>query len=34
MLVIPDTWEAEIGGSLFEASPGKKVSEVLSQRIS
>jgi hypothetical protein len=31
MPVIPATWEAEIGESRFEASPGKK-SELLSQK--
>jgi hypothetical protein len=30
-LVIPATWEAEVGGSQFKASPGK-VSETLFQK--
>jgi hypothetical protein len=31
-VVNPPTWEAEIVGSQFKASQGKKVSETLSQR--
>jgi hypothetical protein len=33
MLVIPPAQEAEIGGSRFQASPGKKVHKIPSQAI-